>query len=330
MIQAYSVKEHVLINTPLAVGAALPPDTVWIDMFEPTVEEDRYVESLAGVAIPTREEMRDIEDSSRLYSEGGALYLTSPVLYAAGTDKPGIAPITFVVTKEQMITVRYSKPAPFTLYATRAGKPGNDLVFMACDPFTILFGLIESITDRIAEHLEDVAQRIDAESTRLITGSAHRKPMTTKDFRSGLKMLGKEGDFLSKIRESLIGFGRLLAYLEASPMVVAEEASHVTWLKSLERDVESLNDHVSYLTERTVFLLDTVVGLVSVEQNSIIKIFSVAAVAFMPPTLVASIYGMNFETMPELKWLLGYPMAIGLMVLAAVLPLIYFRTRGWF
>jgi magnesium transporter len=139
-----------------------------------------------------------------------------------------------------------------------------------------------------------------------------------------------EGDFLSKIRESLIGFGRLLAYLEASPMVVAEEASHVTWLKSLERDVESLNDHVSYLTERTVFLLDTVVGLVSVEQNSIIKIFSVAAVAFMPPTLVASIYGMNFRNMPELDWTLGYPIAIGLMVLAAALPLVYFRKRGWF
>ncbi|MGD9915615.1 MAG: magnesium transporter CorA family protein [Rhizobiaceae bacterium] len=329
MIQAYSVSDHVLASTTLSIGAPMPANTIWLDMFEPTQEEDRYVESLAGVAIPTRDEMRDIEDSSRLYSESGALYLTAPVLYAAGKDTAGIAPVTFVVTRKHMITVRYSKPQPFTLYPTRAGKPGNDLVFGACDPFTILFGLIESITDRVAEHLENVSQRLDAESSRLITGSANRKPMSTKDFRAGLKLIGKEGDFLSKIRESLSGFGRLLAYLEASPMVVADDASHTTWLKSLERDVESLNDHVAYLSERSVFLLDTVVGLVSVEQNAIIKIFSVAAVVFMPPTLVASVYGMNFKHMPELAWVFGYPFAIGLMILFAVLPLLYFRSKGW-
>ena len=100
-------------------------------------------------------------------------------------------------------------------------------------------------------------------------------------------------------------------------------------LESLERDIRSLTDHVAFLSERTIFLLDTVVGLVSVEQSAIIKIFSVVAVVFMPPTLVASIYGMNFRHMPELDWLLGYPWAIGLMVASALLPLLYFRGRGW-
>ncbi|CCV11342.1 magnesium transporter CorA family protein [Mesorhizobium sp. STM 4661] len=329
MIQAYSVNDHTLVCTPLSAGAALPPNTIWIDMFEPTVEEDSHVESLAGVSIPTRDEMRSIEDSSRLYSENHALYLTVPVLFAAGADTPGIAPVTFVATQEHLVTVRYSQPLPFTLYAARAAKAGNDLVFEKCDPLTIFFGLIESVTDRIAELLENVAQRLDAESTRLISGSGIEKPISTKEFRAGLKLIAKEGDFLSKIRESLAGFGRLLAYLQSSSAVTTDHPSHTTWLKSLERDVQSLNDHLSYLAERTVFLLDTVVGLVSVEQNGIIKIFSVAAVVFLPPTLVASIYGMNFTHMPELEWLLGYPWAIGVMLLSAILPLFYFRSRGW-
>ncbi|NGN44940.1 magnesium transporter CorA family protein [Mesorhizobium sp. CGMCC 1.15528] len=329
MIRAYSVNDHTLVCTPLPSGAALPANTIWIDMFEPTVEEDAHVETLAGLSIPTRDEMRNIEDSSRLYSENHALYLTVPILFAAGTDTPGIAPITFVATKEHLVTVRYTEPLPFTLYAARSAKPGNDLVFPKCDPLTIFFGLIESVTDRIAELLENVVQRLDAESTRLISGSSDKRPMSTKDFRLALKLIAKEGDFLSKIRESLSGFGRLLAYLQSSPAVTTDRPSHSTWLKSLERDVQSLSDHVSYLAERTVFLLDTVVGLVSVEQNGIIKVLSLAAVVFMPPTLVASIYGMNFSHMPELAWLLGYPWAIGMMIIAAILPLVYFRTRGW-
>jgi len=329
MIKTYTIVGDILNAADLAPGAEVPRDAVWIDMLEPTADEDRRVEEHTGISIPTHDEMREIEESSRFYAENGALYLTAPILFATESGSPGIAPITFIIARDQLITVRYSTPQPFTFYSTRAAKTGNNLVFSACDPLTILLGLIEAITDRLADILENVAQRLDAESTRLIAGSSEKKPMSTRDFRSGLRLIGKEGDFLSKVRESLAGIARLLLYVQANTKVEKAKVQNKAWLKSLERDVQSLTGHVAYLSERTIFLLDTVVGLVSVEQNAIIKIFSVAAVVFMPPTLVASIYGMNFAHMPELEWMLGYPGAIGLMIIAAVIPLFYFRAKGW-
>lgn len=329
MIRAYVVQDDRLVASDLAVADPLPAGAVWIDLLNPTAEEDKAVEAATGTMVPTRDEMQEIEESSRFYREGGALYLTAPVLHAADTGSPGLGPITFVMTDRLLITVRYTDPSPFRLYADNARKPGNNLVSSACEPVVILFGLIETITDRLADIVENVAQRLDAESNRLIGGGKSKKPMTTADFRAGLRLIGKEGEFLSKVRESLAGVSRLLLYLQTSMVNDGGKTQRRAWLKSLERDVQSLSDHVSYLSERTIFLLDTVVGLVSVEQNAIIKIFSVAAVVFMPPTLVASIYGMNFTHMPELEWVLGYPFAIALMIVAAVVPLLYFRSKGW-
>ncbi len=329
MIKAYSITNGSLTGTELEATGDVPQNAVWIDMIEPTVDEDSFIEKVSGVSIPTRAEMRDIEESSRLYAENGAIYMTAPVLFAAGTDLPGIAPVTFVLTEQLLITVRYTSPNPFKIYASRAAKPGNELIGASRAPLSVLFGLVETITDRIAELLEDVTGRLDIESQRLTAGFGSKRPMTTGDFRSSLAVIGKEGDFLSKARESLAGIGRLLAFVASAAENEKGKARHRSWLKSLERDVNSLNSHVSFLSDRTVFLLDTVVGMVSVEQNAIIKIFSVAAVIFMPPTLVASIYGMNFEHMPELDWMLGYPMAVGAMVISALIPLLYFRYRRW-
>ncbi len=329
MIKAYRIDGNVLRATDLAAGAALPEGTVWIDMLGPDAEEDRRVEAVTGVSVPTREEMKDIEESSRLFTESGALYLTVPVLYAATADTAGVEPVTFIVADRCLITLRYTTPQPFASYAARSAKPGTGLVTADCDPMAILFGLIESITDRLAEHIENAAQTLNAESARLISDSAATKPMPTKAFRSGLRLIGREGDFLAKIRESLAGVSRLLAYIQSTPQGQQARKRHGAWLKSLERDVQSLSDHVAFLSERTIFLMDTVVGLVSVEQNAIIKTFSVAAVVLMPPTLVASAYGMNFKHMPELQWALGYPWALGLMAVSALLPLLYFKIRGW-
>ena len=329
MIKAYSIRGDTLEASTLAPGASPPEGTIWIDMLEPTPEEDHHVETLATVSVPTRDEMKDIEESSRLYSENGALYLTIPVLYAASGGTAGVEPVTFVVANRYLITLRYTTPQPFTAYAARSSKPGTNLIAADCDPMAILFGLLESISDRLADHVENAAQTLNAESARLIAGSADANPMSTKDFRSGLRLIGREGDFLSKIRESLAGVSRLLAYIQSTQKGQDAPQRQGDRVKSLERDVQSLNDHVAYLSERTIFLLDTVVGLVSVEQNAIIKMFSVAAVVLMPPTLVASVYGMNFKHMPELGWLLGYPMALVIMVVSALLPILYFRTRGW-
>ncbi len=329
MIKAYTVESGLLVGHELKTGEQVPADAVWIDLLDASVEEDLALERLTGVAIPTREEMVEIEESSRFYVENEAIYLTVPVLYGTGTAKPGLAPVTFVLAPRHLVTVRYSTPQAFALYASRASKPGNALVSENCDRITILLGLLEAIIDRLADTLESVSARLDAESSRLLNGSEKDGPMSTADFRAGLKAIGREGDFLSRIRESLSGLSRLIVYVDANAVVDGKRSIARSWLKSLARDIASLSSHVGFLSDRTTFLLDTVVGLVSVEQNAIIKIFSVAAVIFMPPTLVASIYGMNFLNMPELDWLFGYPFAICLMVLAAILPLAYFRKRGW-
>ena len=151
----------------------------------------------------------------------------------------------------------------------------------------------------------------------------------SRTYNDILKTIGRKGDLTSKVRESLVSIGRLLLFL-------ANEADGMRWakdmraqLKAMQRDVQSLSDHATYLTNKITFLLDAMLGVVSLEQNNIIKIFSVAAVVFMPPTLVASIYGMNFKHMPELDWEFGYPIAIVLMLVAAVLPYFFFKWKKW-
>jgi magnesium transporter len=326
MIRVFTKTTTVLAESTLKPGEKLPANTVWIDLLEPTRDEDLQVEGLTGIQIPTRDDQLEIEDSSRLYKEGGAQYMTAPLLYSIEVDKAGIQPVTFILSTNRLITVRYSKPHAFKQFETRVTRPGNDLVKTGCNGLTILLGLIESVTDRSADLLEDVALRLDTESEALFSDKA--KVMTTQRFRSAMRLLGHEGAFLSKVGESLSGLDRIVAYLEAETSGPNKRAVQGR-LAQIEKDLHSLSRHADFLSGKITFLLDTVVGLVSVEQNGIIKIFSVAAVAFMPPTLVASIYGMNFEFMPELKWLWGYPAALGLMVLSALVPLVYFKFKRW-
>ena len=326
MIRVFTKTTKVLEEQVLKLGDTLPKNVAWIDLHEPTRDEDAYLESLTGIEIPTRDDMREIEESSRLYAYGGAQYMTAPLLHSIGENKAGIQPVTFILANDLLITVRYSQPGAFRQFESRATKTGNDIVKADCNGIAILLGLLESVTDRSADLLEDVASRLDAESEALFSDSPN--PMTTKRFRAAMRLLGQEGSFLSKVGESLSGLDRIVTYLQTEAMGPKNRARHVR-LAQIEKDLQSLSRHADFLSGKITFLLDTVVGLVSVEQNGIIKIFSVAAVAFMPPTLVASIYGMNFKFMPELDWPHGYPFALGLMILSALIPLIYFKFKRW-
>ena len=329
MIRAYCIEgDHLTALTPLP-GEPLPENVVWIDLLSPTGDEDKAVEAWIAAPVPTRDDMREIEESSRFYSEDGVQFLTAPILHAADTEYPGVSPITFILTATRLVTVRYTEPKSFGLYMARAIKPGNALVGPKCDGLSICLGLLEAVTDRLADILESVAAGLDASAADIFGHTPDSRPMGTADFRNSLTRIGRQGEFLSKVRESLAGVSRLLVYLSTNLRQNAGRKDARTWLKSLERDAQSLTTYVDYLSNRITFLLDTLVGLISIEQNAIIKIFSVAAVGFMPPTLVASIYGMNFHEMPELSWAWGYPLAIGLMVFSALLPLIYFRRKGW-
>jgi magnesium transporter len=322
MLTAYIPRGSSLEAIVVEAGHPVPPAAVWIDLVHPTVPEDKLVEQLVGVAVPTQEEMQEIEISSRLYIENGARYMTATLLYQQDTPLPKTTPVTFILADHRLITVRYDEPKPFSITRLRLARACPSDV----SGESVLIDLLDAIIDRAADVLEKIGADVDDVSNRIFDPARSRAAQV---YNALLRSIGGKGDHTSKVRESLLSIGRLLLF-------VVNEAEGMRWskenraqLKSMHRDVQSLTDHASYLSNKIIFLLDALVGVVSIEQNNIIKIFSVAAVVFLPPTLVASIYGMNFEAMPELKWAFGYPFALGLMIAAAVLPYLYFKWRKW-
>ncbi|MCF7643784.1 magnesium/cobalt transporter CorA [Bacillus subtilis] len=309
--------------------ADLPQNALWIDLVNPTPEEEAQVEQWASIPIPTREDMGEIEESNRFYSENGAQYLTAPFLHLTTDDHRIVSPITFIMTDKVLISVRYAEPKSFVIYASRTAKGGNGLINNRTNSLCILLGIIEANTNRLADFIEGVSEKIDTASHRIYRRPDNTRPMSTQNFREILNEIGAHGTFLSRMRESLAGVRRLLVYITANSSPKTQAKDTRSWLKTLERDAQSLENYVDFLNNKINFLLDTIVGLISVEQNAIIKIFSVAAVGFMPPTLIASIYGMNFSFMPELTEQWGYPAALGLMVISALIPLYFFRRKGW-
>jgi magnesium transporter len=308
----------------LPPGEPIPGDALWIDLIEPTREEDKLVEDHLSIQIPTREEMADIEPSEILYNENNARYMTARVLCSSDTDTPKLLDVSFILTERALVTVRYGEPRSFTLFMSRAVKPGG----CRHQPEAVLDGLIETIIDRAAEILGTVGSRIDRLSQSIFEND-RQGTRRAASFRAALKSIGRKGDVISNVRESMVSVERLLLFLSASmPRPQRQRGFQAEWRTAL-RDVQSIEEHATFLSNKLQFLLDATLGLVTIEQNDIIKLFSVMSVIFLPPTLIASMYGMNFEFMPELKWDLGYPFAIGLMILAAVLPYVFFRWKRW-
>lgn len=330
------LRTYIRQGTQLVLGPDLStvpsadpgPAAVWYDLVNPTPEEDRLVERYVGVKIPSREEMQEIEVSARLYQEDGAEFMTITAVTQLDTEEPVTSPITFVLKGASLVTVRYAEPKAIANFIARAQKPA---AVSSATGEQIMMGLIEALFDRMADALERVGTDIDAISRTVFRKkSASRTVNTTADLQAIIEKIGQDGDLLSMIRESLVSVNRALAYHtsggDQDKKVTKEAKARV---KVLYRDVVALTDQTSFLSSKVNFLLDATLGLINLQQNQIIKIFSVAAVVFLPPTLVASIYGMNFESMPELKWVLGYPWALLMMVLSAVLPYFYFKRRGW-
>ena len=309
---------HEVVTDAVSGAWDLPADAVWIDLHNPTRDEELAVERALGLLLPTREEMLEIEPSSRVHQEGDATFMTALVLYNTSSDRPSAEPITFVLTGQQLITIRYVEPRSFALFMAQAARQ-QTLCPTAAHAF---LGLVEAIVDRTADVIERTAAEVEEVSTVIF---ADRHP---DKYRDVLTRLGRAQSFNAKVRDSLVSLARLASFASLADSI-EQSSDHRDRLKSIARDVQSLLDHDTYLSTNISFLLDTSLGLINIEQNAIIKIFSVAAVAFLPPTLIASIYGMNFEHMPELDWRLGYPLALLLMAASAVLPLLWFRRKGW-
>src|SRR5215813_2872291 len=304
--------------------AELPENAVWIDLVKPTLAEDKAVEKLAGIAVPTREDMQEIEISSRLYIDRGARYMTATLMCQSDTDAPKTTAVTFILGDHRLVTVRYDEPKPFALVESKLAR--------SCSPGItgemVLMELLDAVIDRCADILERIGADVDVVSHDIFEPESERHG-NARRYSQILIAIGRKGDLTSKVRESLVSIGRLVTFLSAVIEGVKWTKDMREQLKTMQRDVASLTDHASYLSNKITFTLDAMLGVVNLEQNNIIKLFSVMAVVLMPPTLIASIYVMNSTIMPELQWAHGYGFAVGLMVVAAILPYMFFKWKKW-
>lgn len=322
MITAYQSLNGQL--TVVDEGLVAAAEIIWIDLSGPEGDEERRIEAALGVEIPTRDDMREIQPSSRLYAERGAVYLTAQVIATHDPLATEIGPVTFMLTADHLITVRYHKPGSFAFFAEWAKT--HD---MGCTGGqTTLMALLETIVDRLADVIEAEARRLDALTKAIF--EAHRPSGKSSTLAAILQRIGRAEDLNGKVLESLSSLHRLLGYLNAPLTAEAIEilkGLNTGQLETLARDVRSLTETASTQSQKILFQLDATLGVINIRQSDIIKIFSVVAFVFLPPTLIASIYGMNFAHMPELKWVWGYPMAVGLMVLSALVPWLVFRAK---
>jgi magnesium transporter len=324
MLTVYVPSESSLKKATVGDLSALPDNAVWVDLVKPTTAEDKAVERLAGIAVPTREDMQEIEISSRLFIENGARYMTATLMCHSDTDMPRTTAVTFILAGHRLVTVRYDAPKPFALVENKLAR--------SCAPAItgemVLMELLDAVIDRCADILERVGADVDQVSHDIFEPESERHGHA-KRYSQILIAIGRKGDLTSKVRESLVSIGRLVTFMSAAVEGVRWSKDMREQLKTMQRDVASLTDHASYLSNKITFVLDAMLGVVNLEQNNIIKLFSVMAVVLMPPTLIASIYGMNFRDMPELAWPHGYPLAIIAMLLAAIVPYYIFKLKKW-
>lgn len=304
------------VVTPEA-GWAPPSDALWLDLLAPTRDEEHAIEAALGLELPTREEMAEIEPSSRLYQAGGSTFMTATLLARREDDTRADAPVTFVLAKGVLITIRYDELRAFQLFAERAQALG------VASGSSCLFNLLDAVVERLADLLEHTGANVEA-----VSAAIFGRPKGAQ-FEALLTDLARAQSLTSMTRNSLVSLARLFSFAALAPEIAADPECQAH-LKSLQRDGQSLTEHAGFQSSHIAFLLDAALGLINIEQNGIIKFFSVAAVILMPPTLVASVYGMNFHNMPELGFRYGYPMALSLMAISAILPVLWFKRRGWF
>ncbi|MBV9653322.1 MAG: magnesium transporter CorA family protein [Acetobacteraceae bacterium] len=326
MLKTFGCVDSKLVPVPPPFDAGSVPNVAWVDAFEPTGEESRLIESLTGLHVSSREELSEIEASSRLSLENGVLYLSMTQLVKPDDGPARSGPLGFVLSKARLVTIRFDQSR---LFDTFPDKMHRDRA-LGAGPAHVFVGLLEAMVDRLADLLENIRAELDQISSRIFGDGADRFQPKREDveLRATLKRIGRIGDLTSRIRDSLLGIARIVPY-------VAQMASD--WLpadlkprfKTLRGDIGSLTDYDAFIANKIQFLMDAVLGFINIAQNNIIKVLTVVSVAGVPPTLVASIYGMNFKSMPELDWAWGYPYALGLIVVSAIAPLLWFVRRGW-
>ncbi len=322
MITLYHLEHGRFIATKVdGERDALPENTVWVDLISPAREEEAMVQKWLDIEVPTRDEMQEIETSSRLYKEdNGALVMTMAVLDRPTSDEPEAPSVTFILMGKCLVTVRYVEPVPFHQFIARIKRQPS----LALSGEQALLGLLEQVSDYLADILEGATFDLEGLSRNIFKSGKDEE--TNANLGEAINRIGHVGDLATKAKGSLLNLTRLLLFLASHADIEVDAKGR---MKTLMQDANSLDEHARFLSAKVSFVLDATLGLINLEQNNIIKMFSVAAVAFLPPTLIASIYGMNFKFMPELQWDYGYPFALGVMVLSAALPLWFFWRKKW-
>jgi magnesium transporter len=299
-------------------------ELVWLDLLEPSSSEEAALETALSIDIPTREEMEEIEISSRLYKEDGAVFMTAALPARTDSDDVLMGAVTFVLVNEKLVTVRYHEPRAFKTFPQRAAKTA-----VGCTNGTsVTIALLEATVDRLADIVERVQKDVQQISREIF--KAEGAPTGQKKSLHGvLQLIGRKGEVNDNLRDSLASLQRLTGFFAQTVAQQSADKELRGRVRTLSRDVQSLTDQSTFLAEKVSFLLDATLGVITIEQSNIIKIFSIAAGVFLPPTLIASIYGMNFRHMPELGWVWGYPLAGLLMLLSGALPYWFFKRRGW-
>ena len=318
MLHAYRVNGLKL--EPVAEGVSLSA-AGWIDLHNPDAAEVDAAQAL-GIEVPTLEDMEEIEISNRLYRENGTDYMTVVLPGRTDADEPTSAPVTFILTPQQMVTVRHHRLRPFETYPLRADRVGPG----CSDQDRMFLSLVEEIIGRLADHLEGAGKALDQVAREVYAegGSADGASL-----QSALRRTGREGEAISRVRHALLTMERMLSYFGQTLHEAYRGESLRPLVKGLTRDLQALEVHADFLSSRVQLATDATLGMINLSQNQTIKIVSVVAAVFLPPTLIASIYGMNFRVMPELDWWWGYPLAMGMMLAAAVGTFLFFRWKKW-
>jgi magnesium transporter len=307
-------------------NASGPGTALWIDLFNPADDEIASVAHALGIGIPARPELEEIESSSRLQVEDGLIQLSTPVS-AHGEDE-GPTPVGFILSPKFLVTIRYTQMQAFDATAHHCNKDDGPLTGSG-EVFT---SLIEGMVDYGADMLEQIGNSLNALSRGVFRnyGKPKRRNIKrkTQALHDALVEIGNSGDRLSQIRESLLGLQRVTPFAaEKGKDWMKPEIQ--TRLKTVSQDIQSLADFETHLSNKMQFLLDAVLGFINNEQNDIFKVLTIVSVVGIPPTFIASMYGMNFHDMPEYNWAWGYEWGLFLIVLSTVLPMIWFKWRGW-
>jgi magnesium transporter len=321
------IKEQGLIKIKsISLDQEIPENTVWIDLVNITQDEENKLEEYFNIDIPTHEETRNISVSNRLYEKQNAIFMTITIYLSQDGNLCNLEAhnISFVIVKGILITIRDIDSNIFDSLL-HSVEPKHISLENVC--FALMIILLEKIINDTAAFLENIGHNLDQQNENIIN------PAPTNDsnkinYKTLLKEITNIGSSVSKTSESLIIFNRMLTFLSQSDLIKSQE-NHINHIKIFLKDIDALRSHTSFLSNKISFLLDATLGLINIEQNNIIKIFSVVSVIFMPPTLIASIYGMNFDIIPELNWVGGYPFAIIMMLISSWIPYKYFKKQKW-